>query len=339
MTSPSRRATPRLADWGELRFLAWVRRCFAGQGGPALALSIGDDAAHLRLPRSRDVLVTTDALVEGVHFRHAWISPRDLGSKALVSNLSDLAAMGARPLAAFLSLGVPPETPLAALRAFFLGIRATARRWDCPLAGGDLVRAPQWTLNFTLLGRPAVKRRVITRSAAKPGQTVYVTGWPGESGAGLDALRRGAPARRLIARHNRPTPRLDEAAVLARVCPRLAMIDVSDGVASEAAHLARESGVRVDLDLENLPVSPALRAWTRARASDPIDFILDGGEDYELLFATSTPLERIRQAFSLAGLATPVTSIGRTSRGSGLHLLDAEGRDVRRATFRFEHFV
>src|SRR5690606_20837737 len=125
------------------------------------------------------------------------------------------------------------ETPLAMLQAFFRGLRSAGRRWACPLAGGDLVRAPQWTISLTLLGRPVVGRRVIRRASARPGQTVFVTGRPGESGAGLDALRRGIAAPRLVARHNRPTPRLAEAAVLVPACRRLAMIDVSDGVASE----------------------------------------------------------------------------------------------------------
>jgi thiamine-monophosphate kinase len=340
VTSSSASRSPiRLADWGELRFLEWVRRTFRSQTGPGLTLTIGDDAAHLRLSRSRDLLVTTDALIEDVHFRHTWISPRDLGAKALVSNLSDLAAMGARPVAAFLSLGIPPQTPLTTLKAFFLGLRSAARRWDCPLAGGDLVRAPQWTINLTLLGRPAVKRRVIPRSAARPGQIVYVTGWPGESAAGLDALRRGLSVPRLIARHNRPTPRLAEAAVLARVCPRLAMIDVSDGVASESAHLARESGLRVDLELERLPVSGALRAHASACSLDPADFILNGGEDYELLFVTDTPVERIRRAFAAATLKTRVTPIGSTAKGRGLRILDAAGREVPQPGSRFEHFA
>lgn len=338
MRSSSRTPPLVLADWGELRFLAWVRRVFGTERGPGLALSIGDDAAHLRLGRTPDVLVTTDALIEGVHFRREWISPRELGGKALVSNLSDLAAMGARPVAAFLSLGVPSDTPLAELKRFFLGLRGVGRRWGCPLAGGDLVRAPQWTVNLTLLGRPAVGRRVVPRSSAAPGQTVYVTGWPGESAAGLDALLRGLAAPRLKARHHRPTPRLPESAVLARVCRRLALIDVSDGVASESAHLARESRVRIELDATALPVSRALRAYAASRGMDPLGWVLHGGEDYELLFATDTPIDRLRAAFRAAGLKTPLSAIGRTARGRGLFLRDATGGVQPLAVRSFQHF-
>lgn len=327
-----------LADWGELRFLEWVRRRFQAPEGSGISLSIGDDAAHLRLRGSKNLLVTTDALIEDVHFRHAWISPRDLGFKAMVSNLSDLAAMGAKPDAAFLSIGVPPETPLAQLKAFFLGIRSAGTRWDCPLAGGDLVRAPQWSINLTLLGSPAFKERVVTRAAAQPGQTVYVTGWPGESAGGLDALQHGAAPKRLLDRHRKPLPRLAEARVLARVCKNLALIDISDGVASEAAHIARESGVRVRIDAPSLPVSKALRTYARAHAVDPLPWVLYGGEDYELLFVTDTPPERIRKAFASAGIKTPVTAIGATQKGRGLRLLDARGQSMKLPKTRFQHF-
>lgn len=327
-----------LADWGEVRFLKWVRRRFQIPDRDGVSLGIGDDAAHLRLRRSRQLLVTADALIEDVHFRHAWISPRDLGFKAMVANLSDLAAMAARPEAAFLSLGVPPDTPLAQLKTFFLGLRSAARRWDCPLAGGDLVRAPQWNINITLLGSPAVKERVVTRSAAKPEQTVYVTGWPGESAGGLDALQHGATPKRLLDRHRRPTPRLAEAQVLARVCRNLALIDISDGVASESAHLARESRVRVRIDAPDLPVSSTLKTYARAHAADPLGWVLYGGEDYELLFTTDTPVERLRKAFASEGLRTPITAIGQTEKGRGLRILDAKGRPVREPKKKFQHF-
>ncbi len=338
------RPAPVLAEWGELRFLEWVRHRFqptkpSGRAKHArLELSIGDDAAHLRFQRSNHLLVTTDALIENVHFRHEWISPRDLGFKAMVSNLSDLAAMAARPEAAFLSLGVPPETPIAQLKAFFLGVGSAGHRWNCPLAGGDLVRSPQWTIHLTLLGSPAVKERVVTRSGAHPGQTVFVTGWPGESAGGLDALRHGALPRRLLERHRRPLPRLDEAAVLARVCSHLALIDISDGVASEALHVARESGVRLDIETARLPVSRALRTYSHTRGIDPHTLILNGGEDYELLFVTDTPEQRIRKAFVSAGLKTPITAIGCVTRGRGIRTLDSEGRSLRIPASRFDHF-
>lgn len=257
----------------------------------------------------------------------------------MVSNLSDLAAMAAQPDAAFLSLGVPSHTPIAQLKAFFLGLRSASNRWHCPLAGGDLVRAPQWTINLTLLGSPAFKDRVVTRSTARPGHTVFVTGWPGESAAGLDALQHNASPKRLLDRHRRPLPRLAEAKILARLCPDLAMIDVSDGVASEALHLATSSQVRLEINVANLPISRALKSYTRVHDLDPTALILNGGEDYELLFTTNLSEHRIRKAFATAKIRTPVTAIGKVVNGQGLGLLDSEGRPMKLNGSRFEHFA
>jgi thiamine-monophosphate kinase len=276
-------------------------------------------------------------MIEGVHFRHAWTGPRDLGHKALAVNLSDLAAMGCRPLAAFLALSVPPSVRLADLRAFFMGLRAEGRRWGCPLAGGDLTRAPQWVIALTVLGTPAHGGRTARRAAARPGQTLYVTGWPGESGAGLAALGRGLSAPRLIARHRRPTPRLPEAAALTRACPDLAMLDVSDGLWNDAAQLAEASGVRIELDGDRLPLSPPLRRFAEGQKADPRDFVLFGGEDYELLFATAKPLAALREALRRAGLTTPIHPVGRVAAGRGAHLLGPQGEIAPRdRTFR--HF-
>lgn len=332
-----------LADWGELKFLRWVRRV-AGEdwteGTSPLAMGIGDDAAHFRFRGLKDLLVTTDTLIEGVHFKRAWISPRDLGHKSLASNLSDIAAMGGAPVAEFLSLGVPPSASINALKRFFGGLCEFGRRWNCPLAGGDLVRAPQWVINIMVLGQPAVGERVVRRRDARAGQKVYVTGSPGESGAGLAALRRGDRQPFLIARHNRPTPRLDEARVLAETCPDLAMIDVSDGIVNDAGHLARESRVRIEIFPDKFLISRELARYARKTGADPLDWILDGGEDYELLFTTKTPVEKIQKAFASRKIETPVSWIGRVVEGpSGVRLLDAKGKLLRRAAKTFQHFA
>lgn len=337
---PSQRKTT-LADWGEHRFLEWVRRIVESpdtRGEKTIRLSIGDDAAHLKLRKRGDLLVTTDALIEGVHFRRKWISARELGAKSLTSNLSDIAAMGGRPTAAFLSLGVPPSTPVQELKAFFLGMRNLGLRMQCPLAGGDLVRAPQWVINVTVLGRPQVGKRVVTRSACKPGQIVYVTGSPGESAAGLYALRKGLEAPALVRRHNRPEARLDEAGVLARRCSDLAMMDVSDGIKIDAGHLAERSAVCIEIDWEGLPVSRRLKRFAESVHHDARDWVLDGGEDYELLFATKVGEKAIRRAFTAAGIRTPIHTIGRVAEGEGFSLLNAKGKKMRRQHKGFRHF-
>jgi thiamine-monophosphate kinase len=323
---------------GERGWLRQVRQWFGHKAGQ-VEVSIGDDCAALNLNGIHGPLVvTTDSLIEGVHFRHEWIGARDLGARALAVNLSDLAAMGATPLAAFLALSVPPETPLRELKEFFQGFGAESRAFGCPLAGGDMTRAPQWTICVTVLGRPVVPGRLAFRSTARPGQLLYVTGWPGESGAGLAALVRGVSAPDLIRCHRRPLPRLGEAAVLTRLCPDLAMIDVSDGIWNDAGQLAEASAVRIELEDEALPASPEMERLARQLHNDPRDWALFGGEDYELLFATGASLEAVHSAFDRAHLATAVHCIGRVTAGKGLHLMNRDGREIRLADRTFRHF-
>ncbi len=329
-----------LSEIGEVGWLERVRRWF-DSGDRRLLLGIGDDAAAIRIAPG-PVIATTDALIEGVHFRRDWISPRDLGRKALAVNVSDIAAMGARPVAALLALSVPFDAPLSALRAFFLGLRDGARRWRCPLAGGDLTRAPQWSIAVTVLGEPSVRRGgkpfLARRSTARPGQCVYVTGWPGESGAGLIALTRNLSAPRLVARHNRPEPRLAEAAALAQACPDLAMLDVSDGIWCDSGRIAAASACALDLEASSLPIGPALRAFCAAHAIDPLQPVLFGGEDYELLFCTARTPDAVVRAFRRRGIDTPVTRIGLVRAGRGRHLIDAAGRRLKIEDRTFRHF-
>lgn len=336
---------PTIADWGELKFLDWVRRI----AGPPktrspLTVPIGDDAAVFNLAKTKNLIVTTDALIEDVHFRRDWISPRDLGAKSLAVNLSDIAAMGGAPISAFLSIGVPPETRIDDLKKFTLGFRDLGAQYDCPLAGGDLVRAPQWVINVMALGKVPPGGRAILRSAARPGQTLYVTGRPGESGAGYEALRRGDREPALIARHNRPAPRIAEALALARTCRDLAMLDVSDGIWNDAGQLARASSVAIEIEMSKLPISRAIRRYAEkiktARPPDPIDWVLDGGEDYELLFSTRTKIDRLRSAFAAAKIKTEIHAIGRVAEGAArVHLMDESGKRLHRAPRTFQHFA
>lgn len=329
----------KLSDLGEQEWLKRVRRWLDGAGG-RLILGIGDDAAAIAT--RGPVIATTDALIEGVHFQREWIGARDLGRKALAVNLSDIAAMGGRPIAALLALSVPPEANIRELRDFFFGLRDGARRWGCPIAGGDLTRAPQWSIAITVLGEPAVRRGgkpvLALRSAARPGQSVYVTGRPGESGAGLIALTRGISAPALIARHNRPQPRLAEGALLARICPDLAMLDVSDGIWCDSVRLAEASKCAIEIESASLPISPSIRRFCREHAIDPIQPVLFGGEDYELLFCTGRSIETLQCAFRDRGIKTKITCIGRVQSGRGRHLLDSSGRRQTIADLTFQHF-
>jgi thiamine-monophosphate kinase len=329
-----------LAEVGERAWLRRVRRWFAAEGR-ALAVPIGDDAAGIDIAGERGpLLVTTDALIEGVHFNFEWTGAKALGAKALAVNLSDLAAMAARPVGAFLALSVPPQTPVRMLEDFFMGLRAEGRRHGCPLAGGDMTRAPQWAITVTVLGLPLVEKKVALRSAARPGMDLYVTGAPGESGAGLAALRAGVKAEKLIKRHLTPTPRLNEAAVLAKACPELAMLDVSDGIWNDAGQMAEASRVRIELERGRVGklVSPALKRLGERLEKDPLEWVLFGGEDYELLFATRREEEELRDEFKKAGLATKVTKIGRIAKGQGVSLMDEVGNEINVNDNTFRHF-
>lgn len=332
------RPARQLCDLGERGWLRLVREWFETETAHQ-TVPIGDDAAALDLQdMNGSLVVSTDTMIEGVHFRHDWIGARDLGARALAVNLSDLAAMGARPVAAFLALSVPRETPLKQLKEFFMGFREEGHAYGCPLAGGDLTRAPQWTICVTVLGRPARDRRLARRSGARPGQLLYVTGWPGESGAGLAALEHGTSASQLLKRHRRPTPRLREAEALVNLCHDLAMIDVSDGIWNDTDQLAEASGVRIELNGPAVPVSTPMERLAGQLKIDPEQWTLFGGEDYELLFTTRASLEAIQDAFQQNGLMTPVHCIGHVTDGRGVHLMDEHGheRPVEDRTFR--HF-
>lgn len=340
------RASKTVADRGEHALIAQIARWFE-KDSATLDHGIGDDAALLRLGQKNPTLVvTTDALVENVHFRRDWIPPRDLGHKSLVANLSDLAAMAARPVAAFLALSLPGQTPLHDVREFFMGWRQAGRRWACPLAGGDLTAAPQWIVNVTVIGtlgppghrRAQPQAQAALRSTARPGQILYVTGAPGESGAGLEALRRGTDARHLIRRHCRPTPRLAEAQAIRRACSDLAMLDISDGIYNDAGNLARASHVGVEIELAKLKPSHALKRFARQVEIAPSHFQLFGGEDYELLFSTRQSADNLRAALAAAGIKTPLHPIGRIVESSGVKVYDPEGKPLALSDETYAHF-
>jgi thiamine-monophosphate kinase len=250
-------------------------------------LGIGDDAAAWSPEPGRLVVATTDMLVEGIHFRLEWTTARDLGWKALAVNLSDLAAMGARPGRALVSIALlPGQADLA--EQLYDGIAELARITGTRVVGGDTVRTPgPLVVNVALVGE-ADPERLLRRGGARPGDLLFVSGTVGASAAGLALLVAGdsavlarPEAVPLLAAHHRPWPQLALGAALAGAGVRCA-IDISDGVASEAWHLARASGVEIEVDLDRLPLSGeavALLGSARAR-----QLALTGGEDYQLLF-------------------------------------------------------
>jgi thiamine-monophosphate kinase len=321
---------------GELELIERIR---AGSGRPSrgVALGIGDDCAILRPPRGHEVLVTTDFTLEGRHFRRDWHPPESVGHRALARGLSDLAAMGARPLAAFLSLALPAE--VMATRAgrvwverFFSGLRGLADRVDVPLAGGDTSESPCGLVlaDIVLVGS-APAGRALRRSGGKVGDVLYVTGELGGAAAELETQRRGQKKRRGGEAHPQlfPEPRLGVGQALLKRRLASAAIDLSDGLSTDLAHLCRESGVGAEVVAGALPIHPlAIEQGARA-----LDLALNGGEDYELLFAAPAAVAMPR---SVAGVR--VTRIGKLVSGKEISLIDRDGGRRRLKPGGWEHF-
>lgn len=328
-----------LSDIGERELLRRVRRWFGEDAAPGVAVGIGDDCCALTPPKTASpLLLSTDTMVENVHFKHSWISGRDLGERAMAVNLSDLAAMGAKPVAALMALCLPPSTPLSEISAFFHGVHAASERYACPLTGGDLTRSETISISITVVGRPASGHRAVLRSTARPGQILYVTGCPGEAGAGRSALEADIHSRKLIARLNRPSPRIEEGSALAESCRRLSMLDVSDGIWNDAEQMAEASGVGIIIDYAALPVSPAMVRLGMQLKRDPREWTLFGGDDYELLFTTDSQPGAIEHAIERAGVSTAITAIGRIVEGSGVRLAGADNETLIMPDHTFQHF-
>ncbi len=327
---------------GEVGLIARLAR-FCPTASPRLQLGIGDDAAVVTLFPRRQLLVTTDLLVEAVDFdRRVW-SLAALGEKALAVNLSDVAAMGGRPTMFFVGLSLPTQATVRQVDALYRGLGRAARQYGVALGGGDLSAAPVWSIAITLLGE-IERGAVLTRSGANAGDWLCVTGTLGDSGAGFELLnaatghRTSRSVRRfLIDRHQRPTPRLACGEVLAGRRLASAAIDLSDGLASDLRRVCEASGVGAEIDLRALPLSTALKVYATSVGRDPVAYALTSGEDFELLFAV--PPARLGRVLRRSTRDLPITPIGRVlPRRAGLRVIDATGRRRPLRETGYDHF-
>jgi thiamine-monophosphate kinase len=329
---------------GELELIEQIRRGGAGRSG-AMVLGIGDDCAILRPPPGCEVLVTTDFTLEGRHFRRDLDPAAAVGHRCLARGLSDLAAMGGTPLAAFLSLALPGKMLATArgrawVEGFFRGLRALGERYGVPLAGGDTAESPAGLVlaDIVLVGA-APAGKALRRSGAQAGDALYCTGRLGGAAAELEAMfARGRMARvagEAEHPHLFPEPRLGVGKALRRRGLATACLDVSDGLSTDLAHLCAESGVGAEVEEAALPAHPLA---IRLGAERALELALHGGEDYELLFAAPAS---VRVPRSLAGVA--VRKIGRlTRRGRGEGAMTLVRRDGRREALLpggWEHFA
>jgi thiamine-monophosphate kinase len=309
---------------------------------PRVTLGPGDDAALVR-SSSGEFAVTTDMLVESVDFLPDE-DPHRLGRRALAVNLSDLAAMGARPEFFLLSIGFSTEKgedfPLAVAR----GALSRAQPFSVSLIGGDLSSSPLTIVSIALWGR--TESRAALRSGASSGDLLFLSGFPGRAAAGLSLarrLRQGGPpaplapelAAELLAAYRDPEPRVALGLELSKRDLWSAAIDVSDGLGMDAGRLARASGLRAVIEKDRLPVSPALAAFGLLKDADPLDWILSGGDDYELLF--TAPASAREAIESLATREVPVTLVGRIERGEGAVLRGRAG-DQEISGMGYDHF-
>jgi thiamine-monophosphate kinase len=336
-------SVPQSGDHGELALLRQIRSRAQNRSRGGLRLGIGDDCALLAIGADEELAVTTDLSIAGRHFRLDWHTPEVVGHRALARGLSDLAAMGARPVAAFVSLGLPRALTVgrgrqpAWVEGFFNGLLALAKRHKTPLAGGDLAESPLAVADIVLTG--AVESgKALLRSGAKPGDHLYVTGALGGAAHGLALLQELADGgknrppripsklRPLLAPHLWPEPRIAQGLWLRRKGLATAMLDVSDGLSTDLAHLCEESDVAAEVDAASLPLHPGAT----------VDQALHGGEDYELLFTASDAVKIPR---SIAGVSlTRIGRIVKPRRGQPRITLHSENGRQPLEPHGWEHF-
>lgn len=295
---------------GEFGFIDYIKTNFPA---PEDAIGIGDDCAVMP-SGDGELLFSTDLLMEGVHFLRDESSAEDIGWKAAAVNLSDIAAMGGTPVATFLSIALPKDAQGDWAERFIEGYAQISRMYDVPLLGGDTTSSLRdIAVNVGILGRcPSGKRAM--RSGAKPGETIYVTGHLGDSAGGLQAILKGVDrndtVQTLIARHKRPVPRVNEGRALMNIGKVGAMMDISDGIASDLRHIMKASGVGAVVRLDKLPCSRQLLDVCKEHGWDIYELATSGGEDFELLLTGPEGLEN--------ELDIPLYPIGHITSGNEL---------------------
>jgi thiamine-monophosphate kinase len=305
---------------------------------------VGDDAAIVEVPAGKSLAVTTDVLVDGVHFSQQTTAPEDVGWRAAAANLSDLAAMGAIPLGITVGLSLPANVPVSWVESLYQGLAACLQPYQTPILGGDVCRSPVTTVGITALGYVS-PQRTIRRCLAQPEQAIVATGYHGCSRAGLELLLKpefgqnlATEAREmLILAHQRPKPRLDVLEPLWRIIGdrSVAGMDSSDGLADAVVQLCRFSGTGAILERQSIPIAPALRQLVSPEQA--LAWALYGGEDFELVLCL--PPEAARTLISHLGEGAAI--IGQVTAGNAVEIIDREGIEAKRLLTLaggFQHF-
>ena len=339
----------------EGEFVGWLRRR-AGTRGRGLALGIGDDAALVRPSPGRELILTSDWTIEDVHFRLKLHPPESVGHRALARALSDIAAMGGRPRWALVSLAIPSHLPMSWVKDFYGGMSRLARRFDVAIVGGDTSVVPDSiAVDVAVIG-DVPRGQALVRSSARPGDPIFVSGWLGLSALGLKLLESGGksrrgPAREALRTHLYPEPQCALGEFLARKRVASSMMDISDGLSTDIARLARASSVGARIWESLLPIPDAAvaavssqkkkgpRHKTRAVATldtlDPLHLALHGGEDYQLLF--TVPARKAEKIPARVG-RVPLHRIGIIARGDAVRLVRVSGQVEPLKPAGFDHF-
>jgi len=327
-----------LREIGEFGLINQIRRWMT-PSDPALLQGIGDDVAVIEM-RGKVLLVTTDILIEGIHFDRAWIDPYRLGKKALMVNLSDIAAMGGVPKYFLISLGLPKNLSLSFISLFYRGLKEGTKRFQVDLIGGDTSLSQKIVINICLLGE-GKRGELLFRRGVKVGNDLFVSGTLGNAALGLKILQKegfmGRP-KGLIEKHLSPSPRIELGQALARHRLATAMIDVSDGLLIDTTHLLEKSGVGARIWEDRIPLSRSYRKWIHSYSKDFYQVALTGGEDYELLFTASPEKKKKISTLALSS-KIPITWIGEIlPQKEGFHIIRRDGKEYSPGRLGFEHF-
>jgi len=346
----------KLGDLGEFGLISRI----AAEVSPVegVITGIGDDAAVTALTPGMQLLTSTDMLLEGVHFRHGWHDPYRLGRKSLAVSISDIAAMGAIPRWALLSLAIPANCSIELLDDFTRGFLAMAAEHGVALIGGDTCASRNGLIVSVTIMAEQLPDLIVRRSGARPGDDIWVTGALGDAALALSFLERGFDSAQppnsatqtscslsgvegndyLISRLLDPTPRTVAGRMLAETGLASAMIDISDGLLADFGHIAELSGVGGTLHLDALPTSGVFQAAARCLSSFPHHLVLAGGEDYELCF-TAHPAHREKIAELMKKCGIEATPVGIVTNLPGVTVLQSDGTSYELQTPGFNHFI
>ena len=335
-----------LAQVGEFSLIEHIHEIIKKDGAPLPenTLGIGDDCAAFPPRPGYDLLVTCDCMVENRHYLPQFISPHDMGRRAMVVNISDVGAMGGRPQRALISLGLRSSTLLKDVIDIYRGFLAELNPFQAFVIGGNVTKSADANfIDITLIGEVEAGK-MVRRSTAQPGDVILVTGYPGQSTAGLETLLKSEPGKRwagnpLVTAYQCPTHRAVEGRAVAKTGLANAMIDTSDGILGDLGHICHESGVGAVLFEKDLPISQALRQFAESAGRSPLDYVLKESDDYELMITCSPEhVAGIRNA--VAGVShIPVSIIGTITAGKGgIEIRTSTGHSRPATVSGWDHF-